>query len=64
MPSKFVENVHLATAKKMLDTGRCEKDVIEHLKGVWLDSDEIAHVMSALSTQQPPTESEKSPKKE
>ncbi len=60
MPSKFVENVHLATAKKMLETGQSEKDVIEHLKGVWLDREEISHVMSALSSRPSETPEEKS----
>jgi len=50
MPSKFVENVHLATAKKMLDTGLSEKDVIEPFKGVWLVNEEISHLMSALAS--------------
>jgi len=50
MQSEFVKNVHLNTVKTMTQRGIQPQKIVEHLKLVSCDDDDIGELMQAIRT--------------
>jgi flagellar basal body P-ring protein FlgI len=51
--SEFVKNVHLNTVRTMLEHGIQQQQIVEHLKAVSCDEDDISALLQALNSADP-----------